>query len=47
LIPGLIVAYVDRMDVLPLRNVSASSWLAACRAAYALWIAARASVASN
>ncbi len=37
LIPGLIVAYVDRLDVPPLRNVSAASWLDACRAAFGLW----------
>jgi hypothetical protein len=37
LIPGLIVAYVDRLVEPHLPYVNAKGWLAACRAAYGLW----------
>ncbi len=33
----LIVAYVDRIDVAPLREVSLESWIAACRAAWVVY----------
>jgi hypothetical protein len=41
LLPGLIVAYVDRIDVSPLQNISVNSWVEACRAAHRLWVARR------
>ncbi len=41
LLPGLIVGYVDRIDVSPLQNISVNSWVEACRAAHRLWVARR------
>jgi hypothetical protein len=38
LLPGLLVGYVDRIDIPPLRNISSASWLSACHAAYGLWV---------
>jgi len=37
LLPGLMVGYVDRLDVPPLKNISLSSWLIMCRSAHGLW----------
>jgi hypothetical protein len=41
LLPGLIVGYVDRIDVAPLQDISLRSWLEVCRAAHRLWAAHR------
>lgn len=37
LMPGLMVGFVDRLEAPPMKQISPDSWLAACRAAYAIW----------